>query len=149
MKEDNRHNCILLRGCFLPLQAAFQLNSSSFTRNWTQRSFKGTRVCYNFSGRLLWNLLASQLKKLCLWQFFTFSWFHLVPKIISLRSYSLTGISNSAETFVWIRLRPLEWDFKLHFKYSTFCDFTFHKLSSHVKFANIGASQIEMDLFAS
>ena len=48
-------------------------------------------------------LLASQLNKLCLWQLFTFSWFHLVPKIISLTSYSSRRTSNSVEIFVWIR----------------------------------------------
>ena len=115
--EDNRHNCILLRGCFLPLKAAFQFNNSSFMRSWMQRSFKGTRVCYNFSGGLQWNLLASQLNKLCLWQLFTFSWFHLVPKIISLISYSSRRTSNSVEIFVWIRFHHFVWDFKLNFKF--------------------------------
>ena len=101
----------------LPLKAEFEFNNSSFMRSWMQRSFKGTRVCYNFSGGLQWNLLASQLNKLCLWQLFTFSWFHLVPKIISLTSYSSRRTSNSVEIFVSIRFHHFVWDFKLNFKF--------------------------------
>ena len=70
-----------------------------------------------FSGGLQLNLLASQLNKLCLWQLFTFSWFHLVPKIISLTSYSSRRTSNSVEIFVWIRFHHFVWDFKLNFKF--------------------------------
>ena len=102
---------------FLLLQGAFQRNSSSLMLCWMQRSFKGTRVYFNFSGGLLWNLLESQPNKLCLCQFFTFSWYHLVPKIISLRGYNSRRTPSSAETFVWIRLRLFVWDFKLNFKF--------------------------------
>ena len=71
-------------------------------------------------------ILAAGCNEICLrhnWtnfvrgSFFTFSWFHLVPKIISLTSYSSRRTSNSVEIFVWIRFHHFVWDFKLNFKF--------------------------------
>ena len=109
--EDNRHNCILLRGFFLPLKAAFQFNNSSFMRSWIQRSFKGTRVCYNF-------ILAAACNEICWrhnWTNFVCGSFSLSPGFIWCQRSSVLQVTVQGEHL--IRLK-----FSYGFAFTTLCE---------------------------
>ena len=98
-------------GFFLPLKAAFQFNNSSFMRSWIQRSFKGTRVCYNF-------ILAAACNEICWrhnWTNFVCGSFSLSPGFIWCQRSSVLQVTVQGEHL--IRLK-----FSYGFAFTTLCE---------------------------